>query len=158
MSFNAIEPVPAPSGPTAGKISNDGFFPDIVLADVRATVRLDGTVTDGRLRAALIDAVISVNHELASWKADQVAAGAQSMEEVPAVKIDGASVKTAHYRTAVYRTAKAELTESYRDIDTTKSGHAEADKLEDGVEDHRRAARWAISAILGRTRTTVELI
>jgi hypothetical protein len=158
MSFVATEPVPAPSTPDSAKVRNDGFFPDIELAHVRATVRLDGTVTDGRLRAALVDAIISVNGELDTWKGLRIASGATTLDDVPSVRIDGESVKTAHYRTAVYRWAKADLTETYRDIDNTKSGHTEADKLEGGVDDHRRAARWAISAILGIRSSTVELI
>jgi hypothetical protein len=160
-SFIANEPAPtaaAPDGtPAAGIVSNDGFFPDIDKAHLRAAMRLNGTVTDERLVDALVSAIINVNGELAGWKAASVAAGAADVESM-LPKIGGQSVKATLYRTAVYRSTKADLTERYRDFDSTKSGAHEADQLDTTVDDDRKAARWAIRDLLGVNRTTVELI
>ena len=63
---------------TAGNeatIENDGFWPSIEPAELRARIRLDGTVAEPRLRAAIIAAVLTANDELATWKARQLAAG-----------------------------------------------------------------------------------
>lgn len=159
MPLIAIEPTDTTDAPADMVIvTNDGFFPDIDLNKLRDTMRLDGTVTAARLRDAAVDAIISVNDELAAWKAAQIAAGAADMAAVPAPQIGGESVQLARYRTAVYRQAKADLTERYRDFDATKSGSDDADKLEENICTDRRAARWAIRDILGLARTTVELI
>lgn len=158
MSFIATAPssTPAPA-PAATIVTNDGFFPDVDLDQLREQMRLDGTVTPARLRSAAVDAVISVNHELQAWKASKVADGVTSLADtVP--QIGGVSVYLTLYLSAVYRTAKADLTERYRDFDATKSGEDKAEQLDDTIGADRRHARWAIRDILGISRTTVELI
>jgi hypothetical protein len=166
MSFIATEPTepstmpatPAPGTSTNASVQNDGWFPDIDLLHVRQAQRLDGTVTDARLRDAVIGAVIDVNTRLHAWRAAHEASGITRFAAVPAPEIGGESVKLALYRSAVGRLAKADLTERYRDYDSTKSGAAHAAQLETTTDDDRRAAHWAISDIAGRPRTTVELI
>lgn len=156
MSFIATEPTTAP--PTeATTVANDGFFPNIDLQELRGAVRLDGTVTDDRLRNAVAEAIISVNDELATWKAAQQLAGVTSLDQLEP-KIGGEAVQLRRYLTAIYRTVKADLNEQFRNFDATRSGVEAADKLLQMVEDERRAARWAIRDFLGLPRTTVELI
>jgi hypothetical protein len=159
MSFIATEPSTTPATPEPGAtVENDGWFPDIDLLRVRDAQRLDGTVTDARLRDAVIGAVIDVNTRLQAWRAAHEASGIARLADVPARMIGGESVKLALYRSAVGRLAKADLTERYRDYDSTKSGAAHAGQLETTIDDDRRAAHWAISDIVGRPRSTVELI
>lgn len=158
MSFIATEPATAPQQPPqAATVANDGFFPDIELPRLRNTARLDGTMTDERLRNAVVEAVISINAELAAWKTTQQLAGVNSLAQLEP-KVDGEAVQLRRYLTAIYRTVKADLNEQYRNFDATKSGTDEADKLEQMVETERRAARWAVRDLLGLPRTTVELI
>ncbi|MGD7258397.1 head completion/stabilization protein, partial [Ralstonia pseudosolanacearum] len=88
-SFIAAAPVPTPAQPGGQPIGNDGFFPDIDVDQACAAMRLDGTVTPERLRAALVDAALSVNDELAAWKAQQLAAGFTELGAVPGQWIDG---------------------------------------------------------------------
>ncbi|EBW1331267.1 head protein, partial [Salmonella enterica subsp. enterica serovar Enteritidis] len=59
---------------------------------------------------------------------------------------------------AVFCNAKANLTERYRDIDTTLNGNKKADALEPSIEDLQRDAVWAIQRIKGTTHNIVELI
>ncbi|NSX15628.1 head completion/stabilization protein [Cupriavidus taiwanensis] len=139
-------------------IANDGFFPDIDVDQASAAMRQDGTVTPDRLRAALIEAALSVNAELAGWKAAQQAAGHASLESVPAAQIDGRSANLHRYLRALYCQTRAGLIERYRDYDATAAGNKTAEALLQAVEDLRRDARWAISDLLGITRTTAELI
>ncbi|MDE3330397.1 head completion/stabilization protein, partial [Burkholderia pseudomallei] len=101
---------------------------------------------------------LTVNDELAAWRARQRAAGAATLADVPAPRIDGESAHVARYRRAVYHLTHADVTEKYRGYDTTKSGGQVAADLAATVDDSRRAARWAISDILGIARSTVELI
>lgn len=158
MSFIAAEPATtSPQPPESTTVANDGFFPDIDLQRLRGAVRLDGTVTDDRLRNAVVEAVISVNDELGTWKAAQQLAGVTGLAELEP-RIGGEAVQLRRYLTAIYRTVKADLNEQFRNFDATKSGDAEAEQLLQMVEDERRAARWAIRDFLGLPRTTVELI
>ncbi len=121
-------------------------------------MRQDGTVTAERLRAALIEATLSVNEELAGWKAAQLASGHDRLAAIPAPMADGKSAHEHRYLRAVYCEARASLIERYRDYDATATGDRHADALMLAVEDLRRDARWAISDIQGIARTTVELI
>ena len=156
MSFIAAAPVPAPA---ANKpITNDGFFPDIDVDQAYAAMRLDGTVTPERLRASLVEAVLSVNAELQAWKAAQMAFGRETLANVPAAKIDGQSAHLHRYQRAVHCLAAAWLIERYRTIDATATGDRKAEAENLGVDDLRRDARWAISDLTGVGRTTVELI
>jgi len=81
-----------------------------------------------------------------------------SLSELPADKIGGESVQLARYRRAVYFLARADLTEKYRDFDSTKSGANDADELVTTIDADRRNARQAINDMRGVPRTTIELI
>ena len=159
MSLIAVEPPHTPTTPpNAGTVTNDGFFPNIDLTNLRATMRLDGTVTHERLRDAAVSAIADVNADLEAWAVRAITAGASKLEEVPAKQLDGKSINVMRYLTAVYRLARADLTERYRGFDATNAGSREAEDNEAGIGDDRRTARWAIRDILGKSRTTIELI
>lgn len=156
MSFLANQ-----SPPTAAaepRLENDGWFPDLDPAAVRTQARLDGTVTAPRLRAALLLAMATVNAELEGLKARQLALGVYSLEDMPGPELAGQRVWLLHYQQAIASHVQCSLIESYRDFDTTASGDTKADHLEARIDSHRRDLRWAISALLSRPRTTVELI
>lgn len=163
MSY--IDDVPVTTGPAVPPevkdISNDGFFPDISMPAMRNAMRLDQTVTNDRLRPALVDAMITSNRLLAEWKGTKQMAGFARLADVAAPQIDGESQLVAHYRRAVYSFAKADMFETYRDYDTTASALTDKKNMEwmDTAPDvQRRNAHWAINDILGRTHATVELI
>lgn len=139
-------------------ITSGPFWPDIDPDDALKDKRIDGTVTPDRLRAALIDAIATVNRDLSAWKAAQIEAGYNSLAEVPAEEVDEESIHVHRYRRAVFSLAAADLTEQYRSFDATDAGHQYADRLETPIGDLRRAASWAIRDIRGEPRTTVELI
>lgn len=143
---------------TPGTVANDGWFPDIDLAGLRDAMRLDGTVTDERLRLAILDALASVNDELATWQAAQVADGHIDLASMPAPHVDGVSVHVVRYRRAIYHRVRADVLEQYRGYDTTKSGVNHASDIADAVSEARRNVRWAINAIRGIPLSTIELI
>jgi hypothetical protein len=142
----------------AATLTNDGWFPDIDLRDLRESMRLDGTVTDERLRPATLEAMASINAELASWQMAQRAAGYTDLANVPAPRINAESTHLLRYRRAVYHLTRSDLTEQYRAYDSTKSGGQRAEELEATVSESRRNARWAVNAIRGIARSTIELI
>lgn len=155
MSFVITTPA---ADPGETPIASGAFWPAIDPVKLRADQRIDSSITPERLRAALIEAIASVNRELEVWKQAQILAGYTTLATVPAETIDNVSVLLHRYERAVGCMAKADVTERMRDFDTTNEGHRQADALNPSIDELRRDARWAISAILGITRTTVELI
>ncbi len=139
-------------------IANSAFWPAVSLVDCRAVMRIGSEITPERLREALINGIIDTNADLATWRFTQEQAGHADLAAVPAEEIDGDSINLILYRRAVYNFAKAELTERYRDYDSTLQGGDRADDLDPTIDQYRRQAILAIRQISGRQRTTVELI
>ena len=111
-----------------------------------------------RLRAAIIAAVLTANDELATWKAQQLAAGHAKLEDVQAPQIDGKSRLVQLYLRVITCATAAEVAERYRSYDTTAIGNQRADDLTPSIDELRRDVRWAIRDFLGTPRMTVELI
>ncbi|HEX7856045.1 MAG TPA: head completion/stabilization protein [Sphingobium sp.] len=151
-------PLPVPET-NPDRVIELGWFPDIDPAVVRKDHRIREGVTADRLRTALIAAIISVGNDLGPWQAAQSTAGFDSLADVPElIRIDGESRLVHCYRRAVALYAKAEIVERYRDIDTSATGERRADDLDPSVTELRRDGLHAIRDILGKGRTTVELI
>ena len=142
----------------ADELRSDGWFPDLTLSGIRATVRLDGSVTDDRLREAGRYALIDINRRLATFKAQHVAAGKASLEAVSDEAIDGENRLALLYRRAVCCTLKAELVERFRDFDSTDAGLRRAEDLDASIGENRRDASWCVRDILGLSHSVVELI
>lgn len=145
--------------PTAheGTIANDGFWPDVDLAMLRASTRLTGNVTTERLRASAIEAMLDVNTQLANYKAARIGEGWESAADVGET-IAGASALVHRYLRAVASTVQADIAEKYRDWDNTRAGDYRGQGENESADDFRRNARWAVADILGRPRNVVELL
>lgn len=139
-------------------LTNDGFWPNIQTDHLRASLRMDGTVSDERLAMAAVNAVLSVNRELSQLQAEYRTQGYQKLEDVPSAQLQGLSGLVHLYRRAVYCTAGAELAERFRSYDATAAGNQRADDLTPSIDEYRRDARYAIRDLLGIGHTTVELI
>ena len=148
----------APTSPAEGEIDSTPFWPAISLPDLRDTVRLDGTVTSARLKHAVIDAITSVNRDLADWRRAREAEGVATLAAVPSELINSESVHLHSYRRAVYAMTRANLLERYTDYSATGDGVKGADAKIISSDDLYRDARFAIRDILGTTHNTVELI
>ncbi len=139
-------------------ISNETYFPDLDLTMFRDLMRADQTVSDAQAVQILTTAMIEVNRELKEWVAAQILAGYGSFTDIPATSFGVVTDMQHHYQAAIFNRAKALLVESYRDFDSTKSGHDKADEMDSRVDDYLRLSREAIRAIIGEPRLTVELI
>ncbi|MEE9705707.1 head completion/stabilization protein [Aeromonas veronii] len=148
----------APTTPNEGEITSSPFWPAISLPDLRETVRLDGTVTTARITHAVIDAITSVNRDLADWRSARQAEGYATLAAVPGEVINNESVRLHSYRRAVYAMTRANLLERYTDYSATGDGVKGADAKVISSDDLYRDARFAIRDILGTTHNTVELI
>ena len=154
MSFGAK--VPAWIAGEDAEVDTVPWFAAVPASRVREVCRLDGTVTAARLGEAISNAMDSVNRELKAYKAEQVLAGAANLAAA------GDGRQPGRYLRAIYAHIQAELAEVYRDIDTTPHNDSKAERMRERyevkVDEHRRNLRWAIADLLGRPRTTVELI
>ena len=142
----------------SGHLNTDPFWPSIDLDALRATLRIDASVTPARLETACITAAISLNRELKDWRIEQQAAGYNELAEVPAEQVQQVSVRVHLYRRAIEAATGAEVCERYRAYDSTNSGNKNAEELTPTVDDYRRDLRWAVRDFLDLPRTTVELI
>lgn len=100
--MNFLGNPPSPTAAEETELPNDGWFPTVDLAKLRATARLDGTVTLERMRYSALTAVLSINAELSGYKAAQQLLGHAKLEDVPAPSIDGKSAQMVRYLRAVY--------------------------------------------------------
>lgn len=148
---------PGSSQPDA--IINDGWFPDLSIDELRDVARLDGTITDPRLRAAAAYAISEINKRLAAFRTGHEADGVATLAGVPAAgSIDGQHRLVMLYKRAVAALIKADLIERYRDFDSTDSGLRRVADMEPAIGDHRRNATWAVRDILGQPHVVAELI
>ncbi|MEZ0507371.1 head completion/stabilization protein [Pseudomonas sp. Env-44] len=142
----------------SGHINTDPFWPSIDLDNLRATLRIDASVTPARLETAVIAAAIDLNRELSDWRAAQQAAGYATLADVPGDRIKDVSVQAHLYRRAIEAATGAEVCERYRDYSATNTGNNKAEETAPTIDDYRRDLRWAVRDFLGKNRTTVELI
>ena len=137
-------------------IINEPFFPDLSISQCRNQMRIDGTVTNLRLQDALIEAIASVNDELAEFQRENADHG--YLERIPAQKINKESILVQRYRRAVICLALANLNERYASYDSTNDGEKKMDQLKESIDQLRRDARFAISDLLKIRRIDAELI
>lgn len=147
------------SAPAAGfTLTNDGFWPDIDAAHLRERQRIGSNITNPRLEEAAVAAIISVNRELRKLKLRYQAKGYTDLDSVPADEIQNESELVHTYKRAIYCTASAEVAKRYKTYSATDAGAAKAAAEDQGADDYRRDARFAIRDLLGISRTTVELL
>ncbi|MEK9499016.1 head completion/stabilization protein [Photorhabdus sp. P32] len=154
MDFISTEPVTDADTTMAG----DDFFPAIKISRYRDEMRTDGTVTLERLKQAITNAIVEVNRELNRWRLLNIAKGYHTLNAIPSACINEESELVYLYYRAIFSLTKANLTEHYRDIDTTQTGSKKAEAMETTIDDLWRNAQWAMRRIQGQNHVIVELI
>lgn len=140
------------------EISNIPFFPAINVNDFRNTQRLDGTITTPRIKTAIIDAILTVNEDLYSWRLAKQMNGINSISDLTDELINGESKFVILYKIAVYSWANALLNEQYINFDATAKAKSDIIPDVESTGNLYRNARNAIRDILGKSRSTMELI
>ena len=90
-------------------IVNDGFWPDLSVAEFQKAYRLPGEYLVEMLAADLRMAMGDVNNDLAECQDRCMAAGAATLADVPAKFLRKCADPAATYARAVYFRAKASL-------------------------------------------------
>ncbi|SUT91580.1 head completion/stabilization protein [Actinobacillus lignieresii] len=139
-------------------ITNNGFFPDVQLVNIRNAMRIDGTVTDERLKHSVISAMATVNKDLKNYREQAQSNNKNTLAECNDEQINGLSLDVYNYLRAVYCLAVANLYERYRSYDSTKEGHDKSAELENTADDLKRDYHFAVRDILGGNRMISELV
>lgn len=157
MSFVALPP--APTSPDASKVDGDGWYPDIDCNTMRDALRITDQITHQRLVGAIEGGLLTVEGELAFWRATQESAGFATLAAVEPLRMIGGQHRlTLLYTRAVRFSAAAELAELHRDLSATTDGQTRAEPQTLTAEDYRKLATHAVRDILGTPRVAVELI
>ena len=134
-------------------LSSGDFFPNVNLSQIRNTLRIDGTVTDVRLKQLTYEEILDVNRLLYV-----LTQKIQTFDELSLGSINGKKDTDILYFSAVSNGVYARLVELYTGYDSTNSGVKKSGLLEQSADDYRRNKHWAIQQLLGKNHTVVELI
>lgn len=150
---------PAPASPTNTVVAGDGWWPDIDCNAMRDALRLGEVVTHARLLGAIEGGLITIEGQLAAWRAGREAEGASNLAEVESDRtINGTPRMVVLWTRAVRFAAGAELAELHRDVSATADGHNSADVQAMTSADYKVLAMQAVRDMLGTPRIDVELI
>ena len=139
--------------PSQTIIKSDPFYPDIDLDHIRSIVRVDGAVTNERLKQAIIEEVIDVNRLLITLNF------IASYFFVLLLLLFNYQPDTDFlYLSAVSNGVAAKINENYRNYDSSNAGGKKAEQAECTVDDYRRNKQWALYQLLDQNHTVVELI
>lgn len=139
-------------------IENHAFFPNIALSEIRNAMRIDGTVTNERLKHSAIEAIQTVNQDLKTYRLQAQQHEQTTLAESDDEAIHGESRLVYLYKRAVFCLTAANLYERYRSYDSTRDGSNKADELSDTAGDLKRDYHFAVRDILGGNRMIAELI
>lgn len=157
MPFNALPPVPA--SPVGAIIAGDDFWPGIDANAMRDELRIGPIVTHARLAAAIKGGLISIDRELADWRAAREREGAAELAQVePDRKLADTHRLSLLFTRAVQFAAAAELAELHRDISATQEGATRAESEVLTARDYRRLALEAVRDMLNVNRCAIELL
>jgi len=136
-------------------ITNDGFFPDINVADFQNVFHDVNDVDSEKVIHSLKVAMVDVNRQLKSIKASSEF---PTLIESDSESIGGASVLELHYKTAVFGVARSNLLP----LLITVSKREKAEELETNFDVIQQQlmirSNQAIRELHGMTSATVELI
>ncbi len=147
-----------PETVAADLVAGDAFYPGLSITAFRDAMRVPEVVTATRVRDALRGGMLTVRRELRSWKAGHVAAGAATLAAIDAEEVDGQNAGELLYARAVFAFAAADLAETHGEISATADSRDRDDVRTITAAEHRRNGIHAVRDLLGRTRTSVELI
>ena len=139
-------------------VENDGFFPDISVGYIQEMYRVPAEFESGLVRNQIQLSIAWANSQLVSWKAEQVAAGYETLKDITTGLIGGDTIKELHYRHAVCCHAKAQLLPQYESMVRSKSASRAADveDVETQADKFMQNARIALAALQGKSTICAE--
>ncbi|KFE50270.1 head completion/stabilization protein [Pseudomonas syringae] len=138
-------------------IVNDGFWPELSVAEFQKAYRLPGEYLVELLAAELVTAMIEVNTDLAKRKAAWQAAGVSIDVTNSAVRSEG-YFRGELYRRAVYCRAKASLLTQFATVTRRESAENTGKELPERSETFLAFSQAAVRSLQGRGRITAALL
>jgi hypothetical protein len=139
-------------------IENDGFWPDLSLAEFQKGYRLPAEYLVDMLAADLTTAMIEVNRDLAKRKLAWQAVGITTVESADPMVLPERTFHTATYKRAVYCRAKASLLTQFATVTRRESSENTGKELPERGETFLEFSQQAVRSLQGRGRITAVLL
>lgn len=137
-------------------LTNDGFWPDVNLADFQRNRSIPVDIPADLIRGALLAAVNEVNGALKEVRARHQAQGAVSAKDVKGPSFGSTNALIAQYQKAVFARAKADLMGEF--ISVSHKGQFPNQEGRDTRDTLLAEASVVMRNIKGRRRVGVHLI
>lgn len=139
-------------------IENDGFWPNLSVAEFQKGYRLPAEYLGEMLVTDLTTAMVEVNDDLAKCKARWQAAGIGSVESADSRLLPERTFKVATYKRAVYCRAKASLLTQFATVTRRESAENTGKELPERGETFLEFSQQSVRSLQGRGRITVALL
>lgn len=139
-------------------IENDGFWPDLSVAEFQKGYRLPAEYLVDMLVTDLTTAMIEVNRDLAKRKADWQTAGVTTVESADPMVLPERTFHAATYKRAVYCRAKASLLTQFATVTRRESAENTGKELPERGETFLEFSQQSVRSLQGRGRITAVLL
>lgn len=139
-------------------ITNDGFWPDLDLAEFQRGYRLPAEFLVELLVDGITQAIGEVNMDLAKRKADWQAVGIHNVANADPMLLAERTFMAASYKRAVYCRAKAYLLAQFATVNRRDTATNWAKESPQTHDQFLCFSQQAVRLIQGRSRVTAELI
>ena len=139
-------------------IENDGFWPNLSVAEFQKGYRLPAEFLVDMLVADLTTAMIEVNRDLAKRKSQWQGAGITSVESADPMVLQERTFHAATYKRAVYCRAKASLLAQFASVVRRESAENLGKEEPERKETFLEFSQQAVRSLQGRGRITAVLL
>jgi hypothetical protein len=139
-------------------IENDGFWPNLSLAEFQKGYRLPAEYLVDMLVTDLTTAMIEVNKDLAKRKAAWQSVGVISVESADPMVLPERTFHAATYKRAVYCRAKASLLTQFATVTRREGAENTGKELPERGETFLEFSQQSIRSLQGRGRITAALL
>ncbi|MCM2377845.1 head completion/stabilization protein [Pseudomonas marginalis] len=139
-------------------IANDGFWPDLDVAEFQRGYRLPAEYLLELLVDGIALAMGEVNHDLARRKAQWQGVGISNVLKANPMLLPERTFMAASYKRAVYCRAKAYLLSQFATVIRRESAENLAKEAPETTERFLSFSQQAVRLIQGRSRVTAELV
>ncbi|WP_312226232.1 head completion/stabilization protein [Stutzerimonas nitrititolerans] len=139
-------------------IENDGFWPDLSVAEFQRGYRLPAEYLVELLADGIAFSMGEVNQDLAKRKAAWQAAGITSVESADPTVLQERTFHVATYKRAVYCRAKAYLLQQFATVNRRDAAENLAKEAPATEERFLAFSQQAVRLLQGRSRITAVLL
>jgi len=139
-------------------IENDGFWPNLSVAEFQKGYRLPAEYLVDMLVTDLATAMTEVNRDLAELKARWQGVGVSNVESADTTVLPERTFQAATYKRAVYCRAKASLLTQFATVTRRESAENTGKELPERGESFLQFSQQAVRSLQGRGRITAALL